>query len=746
MVSDRLLKFYAEAKRRRLFGVLVLYVVGAWVTLQVAATLFPGWQIPNEAIRFVWLGAVALLPAVLIFGWLFDVTTTGIRRTPAANANIESVPLAGRDYAVLSLLVVAVAGISFAVIDETLGLRDHSPDLSGALDVPPNSVAVLPFVNMSGNQADEYFSDGITEQLLNELARIPGLHVAARTSSFFFKGKNEMMQVMGRELGVRTLLEGSVRRSGDTVRITAQLINASDGFHIWSDTFDRNLDDVFYVQDEIANAIVSMLRIELLGRDSERLGRVMTDSIEAFDLYLKAMETRRQVSPESLDESNDMYRTVIVLDPEFAEAYDALAYGFLLKSYNGTMSTDDATTEAAGLLNTALDIQPDLEQAHATLGLLKTRLGEYEEANAHYETALDLNANYFGGQLNYGFNLVLQSKLKAGSAAYLKAQSLDPLNSSLNFNLGALMMLMGEVDSGLNFMQRALEIDPDLSLVKGAMTHWLAEYGRLAEAVQYGRSVLVSDPDHVWNIRALARAYGDLGMPDAASDLLTAADEKFPGNEVVREAAVTLMLASGDIDAYIGMAEKEFREVDANMGDVLSRSESGRVFRYAMAALIGGENERAAEHFYWAAGGESGLSSKSYDEMRVLKLLALAYRRLDRFEESDNLLQRCLELAREAEDNGWNTPSLDVRVAEIYAIAGDVENAARHLEAAFEKGWRGLSDIEFGVAWRDLQDTPEISDVMLKIFDDIEMQRKRLEEPATASVRIVQPYLDSSNT
>ena len=727
-MSDRLHKLLTESRRRGVFGVLVLYTVGAWVALQVAATLFPGWQIPGEAIRYVWIAAVAILPVVFLFGWRYDLTTAGIRRTPESNDVSRTRALSPADYAWLGVMAVAVIGVSTVAVIHIYDTRTSTAPVSDSREIPPNSVAVLPFVNMSDNAEDEYFSDGITEELLNELARIPGLHVAARTSSFYFKGRNEMLHEVGRQLGVRTILEGSVRRASGRIRITAQLINASDGYHIWSDTFDRDLDDVFEVQDEIANAIAGTLRTELLGGEQVRAGRVMTDDIEAFDLYLRAMEIRRNVSPETLDESIDILRDVIEIDDGFAEAYDALAYGYLIKSYNGSMSADEAASRAGELLERALEIRPDMEQAHASMGLLNARLGNFDEANAHYERALELNPNFFAGQLNYGFSLVVQGRLKDGSEAYLKAQALDPLNSSLNLNLGALMMLLGEVDSGLNFMARALEIDPDLGIVKGAMTYWLGEYGRLAESVQHGEKVRQAAEDDLWNARALARAYTDLGLLDHAGALLDEYSQREPDNEMFIQADFDLLLAAGDMGGAYAKAESAYRKLDINVGDPLNVGENRHVHRFALASLIRGDDERAAELFFWSAGGDEGIASKTYDEMEGLKLLALAFRRTGRVDDSDALLDQCLNLARDAEANGWDTPSLHARVAEIYAIRGDASSAVRRLEMAYDKGWRRIGILEFGVAWQAMQDDDGLNDIKVRILEDIARQRTLLVE------------------
>jgi len=735
MVSNWLLNVFAEARRRRVFGVLALYIVGAWVVLQVAATLFPGWRIPDEAIRFVWLGAVLLFPGALVFGWKYDVSAQGIRRTPPANSEVVGLPLNRADHWILAVIALLSVGVCFGVIREIAAMHVDSPQVQVANEIPANSIAVLPFVNMSDDKDNEYFSDGITEQLLNELAGIPDLHVAARTSAFYYKDKNEKMQTVGEQLGVRTVLEGSVRKAGDTVRITAQLINASDGYHLWSDTYDRKIDDIFAVQDEIAAAIVDTLRIELMIKDQERIDRSITKSVEAFDIYLRAMARRNTLTGDSLVRSNEMFADAIEIDPEFAHAYVALAYGYILESFSGSMTIDDANAEAALLLEKALALRPDLAEAHASMGLLKARLERYGESDEHFATALAINPNDFGSLLNYGLTLVWQSRLKEASAAYLKAQSLDPLNADLNFNLGALLMLMGEVDSGLGFMQKSLQIKPDMYMVRGAITHWLGTYGRLDEAIANGRATLADYPENTPNTGALVQAYIWLGLIDEAKSLVESSRAAFPDDENIKKAEINVMLSTGDRAAFIELADREFHALDLNVGDPLDFRSRARAYYYAWASLMQGEYQRAADYFFWVAGGEEGIASKTYDDMYMLKMLALSYRKLDRFEESDALLDRCLDLVAGARDRGWATPTLFVRLAEIHAIRGDVENAVSNLEIALDKGWRDLNMIEYGVFWQGLQDNPEINRIKVRILNDLEDQKLRLENSMRASLR-----------
>ena len=316
MAPPRVKSLLAEARRRRLFGTLALYIVGAWGALQAADLLFPGWGVPESAIRYVWIGAALALPLAVIFGWRYDVTAQGIQRTSTRHGEVPR-DLGRSDFAVLTLLVFVSAGLIVAIIAQILDARSAEEMSAAARDIPPNSIAVLPFVNMSSDDENEYFSDGISEQLLNELSRIPDLHVAARTSSFYFKDKTATVHEIGRALGVSTVLEGSVRKAGDKVRITAQLINAADGYHLWSQTFDHEFDDVFEIQEEIARAITDALRVERLVTDAERSVRGGTDNAKAYDLYLRGLAYLRARNPDAIDRSLEHFEQALELDPEF---------------------------------------------------------------------------------------------------------------------------------------------------------------------------------------------------------------------------------------------------------------------------------------------------------------------------------------------------------------------------------------------------------------------------------------------
>ncbi len=709
-----------DIRRRRLFGTLALYFIGAWGVLQVADLLFPGWQIPESAIRYVWIGTVALFPIAIFFSWRYDVSAKGLRRTPS-RADESRPPLESFDTGLLSFMAVLTIAICTAITLKVVETRELADTTFAAIEVPENSIAVLPFVNMS-DEDNDYFCDGITEQLLNELARMPELHVAARTSSFYFKDRNEDMRSIGRQLGVRTLLEGSVRRSGTTIRITAQLIDSENGYHLWSHTYERELEDVFEVQDEIALAIADTLAIRLAARDKARLRTPLTASAEAFDIYLQAMNVRRQYGGESVQRSNEMLDEAIEMAPDFALAYADLAYGIVLQAWYRTVPIDEATPEVVRLLERALEIDPELEHAWNTYGLLFALQRDYEAANEAFERALQINPNHFGTRLNYGFTLVRQGQVKQASAHYLQAQTVDPMNSNLTFNLGAVMMLMGEFDTGEHLMRQALILDPARPDIEPTLAHWHRAYGQLAESMEIAARVYEEQPEQIFNASILADLYIDAGRPNDAREILLAIQEIDRHHFRVRDLERTLALIDDDLDAIAQRSREEYELVDALPGEPVGFADANRIYWYAWVALVNGEYEIAAENLLWAAGGEEGLTATTYDEMNTVKLLALAYQRLGRDGESAALASQCLALADDANQRGWATPQFYYRVAEIHAMQNDAEQAIENLTLAYERGFREILSLEYSVFWEGLSEDPDLERIKRLIYEDIERQ------------------------
>ncbi len=352
---------WGELKRRNVVRVAIAYAVVAWLTIEVSATTFPMLKLPEWAATFVTVLLIIGFPVALIFAWAFEMTPEGLKKEKDVDRSESITHITGRkiDFIIIGVLLVALAVFAverFVLLPERAPATDALQEIV-ATEVQ-QSIAVLPFVNMSPDPDQEYFADGMSEEILNLLAKIPELKVIGRTSSFAFKGKNEDLRIIGQALGVNTLLEGSVRKSGDRVRITAQLIDVSDASHIWSETYHRTLDDIFAVQDDVAAAIIDALQIHV-GANPTR-GRP-TENTEAYALFLKARASARVGEGRDAEE---LVLKAIALDPEFAEAYEFLARVYWAQAGNvvGSVEGQKLMGEAAAR---ALAIDPDLVIARA---------------------------------------------------------------------------------------------------------------------------------------------------------------------------------------------------------------------------------------------------------------------------------------------------------------------------------------------------------------------------------------------
>ena len=358
MANFSLSHFLKEARRRRVFRVIGLYVVAAWALLQVADLLFESWGISSAALRHVWLGVVLGFPVALILGWRYDIVTGRIVRVASSDESAD-LSIGRADYIILTAVAAVTVAIVYTTAIDVSDTPDTDPTQAVASEVVANSVAVLPFVNMSDNADNEYFSDGLSETLLHMLAQVPELNVSARTSSFAFKDQNQDIRAIGISLGVAHILEGSVQRAGGRVRITAQLIRTDDGFHVWSENYDRTLEDVFGIQDEIAQLVSTSLTTSLLGPGGGRsIEGVGTTNVAAYDLYLKALSIQAKSSHDSLHAAEMLLKEALAIDAGFLDAKTQLAVNYFNQLQTGLRPHDATLVELAALLEQVLASRP----------------------------------------------------------------------------------------------------------------------------------------------------------------------------------------------------------------------------------------------------------------------------------------------------------------------------------------------------------------------------------------------------
>jgi TolB-like protein len=449
----------AELRRRSVFRVAGAYVVVGWLLVQAAGAFENGLNLPAWFDTVV-IGLLALgFPVALVLAWAFELTPEGVKRAANSADGAASAPFARTDLVLIAALV-AVLGVSVFQAVRPGGAPDVRS--AGASDL---SIAVLPFVNMSSDPEQEYFSDGLSEELLNVLAQIRELRVAGRTSSFAFKGRNDDLREIGQQLSVAHVLEGSVRKSGDRLRITAQLISVSDGYHLWSETYDRQLTDVFAVQEEIARAVVDALSITL-GVASAPSVPAVTDDIAVYDLYLRARAASNSPAPESMTRAADMLREVIAREPNFTPARALLAsnYAAMLIFAPERVAQTLPALEAA--VADGLAHAPDDPGTLLASGALHLQRQEWLESEAAFTRANELSDGAIAGDASFWGVMLANVGRATDSGDVMRAQlRLDPLNIGPINGLQQFLLIAGREDEAEAIYQRALELGYEIDPV-----------------------------------------------------------------------------------------------------------------------------------------------------------------------------------------------------------------------------------------------------------------------------------------
>src|SRR5881409_549253 len=384
--------FFAELKRRNVYKVAIAYGVVAWLLMQVASQIFPFFEIPNWAVRLVVLLLVIGFPVAMILAWAFELTPEGIKRAEDVDVSKSLTRKPGRklDFFIIAVLLLVIAALLFQRFRPEV-----SPAVSSALE---KSIAVLPFDNLSRDPDNAYFSDGIQDEILTKLAGIGDLKVISRSSTAKYKSKPEDLKTVARELGVATVLEGSVQKAGNRVRVNAQLLDARIDTHLWAKSYDRDLKDVFAVESEVAQEIADTLRAKLSPSQSDALATAPTRDTEAYDLFLKGEYEQHQAdivnSAELFDRAQTFYRQALARDPGFALAYARLAYSQLFRHWSVSRLTPAELIEVKSNIDRALAIAPTLPDAHLALAVFHYwGHRDYDPALRELDRVIELQPN-----------------------------------------------------------------------------------------------------------------------------------------------------------------------------------------------------------------------------------------------------------------------------------------------------------------------------------------------------------------
>ena len=478
--------FLAELKRRHVYRVAIAYAVVAWLLTQVATQVLPFFEIPNWAVRLVVLLLVIGFPAALVLAWAFDLTPDGIERSEDVGSNEYPLRWSARKFVavIVAVAMVAAALLTFRLVRS----RSTSPlQITAASALAEKSIAVLPLLNEGGGPDDEYFSDGLSEELIAALAQVKGLKVIGRSSSFRFKGQKEDSRSVGEKLGVSMLLEGTVRKNGGRVRIVAELVNATDGSELWSQTFDRELKDIFAVQAEIAKAVATSLELTLLGTEDDSAKNVATESVEAHNAYLQGHFYFQRRNLQGYLEAVSFFDEAIRLDPGYALAYAERSQAW---TWVGDLSSErqkDAWTKATGDAERAVAIQPKLAEAHAALGW----------------------ARFFA-----------EWRFKDGLAELRRAQQLAPWNPTANDLLAPVVVYLGQFEEAEKLAGQAIERDPLAYQARQSLARLLFVQGKLNDAEAAAQKAVELQPTAAgcrrWQVFvAIQRGDGEAALREA---------------------------------------------------------------------------------------------------------------------------------------------------------------------------------------------------------------------------------------
>jgi serine/threonine-protein kinase len=551
-------EFWQELKRRNVFRVTIAYIMLAWIIAQVAELALDSFESPPWVMQTILLLLFLGLPLAVFFAWAFELTPDGLKKEKDVDRSQSITHHTGRklDRTIIALLAAALI---FVVADNYL-LDSPEPE-HGMAAADGVSIAVLPFVNMSNEADQEYFSDGISEELLNLLAKIPEFRVAGRTSSFTFKGKNQDLREIGQSLGVDNILEGSVRKSEDRVRITAQLIKVDDGFHLWSEAYDRELDDIFAVQDDIAKHVVNALEVKLLGGAQKRPApQSSIDNVEAYNAYLKGMFFYNKSGADNLEKAVQHMQEAVNLAPDSALAWAGLARA--LQGLAGQTSVDPSALllRAREAADRALSLDADLPEAHLADAHIKYNVDwDWAGTEAAVDRVLALRPADLGAQLLQANLHMTFGQLDQTEKITREALARDPLNDRLPRLLLYTLFFDGRLEEAAELGEKLLEKDPNMPFVRAWLVSINLARGRVSAALEHAER----EPSRYARLLSIAIAQHAAGNLEAA----LAAQQELEGTygDLAAFQQAIIYINWGETETAIDWLERAYEQRDSGM-------------------------------------------------------------------------------------------------------------------------------------------------------------------------------------
>jgi len=656
------------------------YAVFVFVLLQLMDAAVEPLRLPDWLPTLVVIILILGFPLVFLLAWQFDFTPGGIRKATSTGVLTRS-----QNAMLFAASLLAMVGLGSVFYVYYSGVFE-APETPAAdirqFTAPVNSIAVLPFTDLSEHGDQAYFSDGVAEEILNLLAQVNGLHVAARTSSFAFRNPQTDVREIGRLLNVRTVLEGSIRSAGNRIRLTAQLINVEDGFHIWSQTYDRELNDLFAIQDEIASHIAKALVESFAGLEQNKAGQ--TDNIAAANAYRTGRLHWWRRTPVELERAVGFFAEAVKHDPGFAPAYAAMADSWLLLSQYGNLTPMKATEKAQPMIEKALAIDPESAEAFAALGLARWQIGQTDSAESALRRAIELNENYVPAQLWLAGLLGGMGRYPEEQRILENAMSLDPLNELLIINYSENQRIRGNFGEARKLMRKLIDLKPDSTMLLRSLAAQEMAQGELVEGWKLAHRAYMLEPDNPAEIIGLAQTWVMLGQAGEAEKLLQAGLEKSGHNYSLLSVYWLSLLVSGRFEE----AERLVRELMADAGDDLPEAMKRKFnLQLGMIELAKNHLPLAAKHLNAAIDDEEE-GAYDNDKIITLTLAALVSGKLGQDEEAARSLAKAERIIARARLNGVDDPGIYYSEATILAMNNDVPAALEKLQQAYDRGFR----------------------------------------------------------
>jgi adenylate cyclase len=522
--------FFSELKRRNVYKVAVAYLVVAWLTIQAASIFLPAFNAPQWAMQIVILILVVGFPIVLVFSWAFEITPEGIKRESEVAADESITHHTGRKIVALTLVLAVIAAGLF--VFQLIRARSTSPLSTNASSITNKSIAVLPFDNLSRDPDNAYFCEGVQDEILTRLARVADLKVISRTSTQQFRSKPDNLPEIAKQLGVAHILEGSVQRANDQVRVNVQLIHALTDAHLWADTFDRKLTDIFAVESEIAKTITDTLQVKLTGAEETALAARPTENSEAYESYLRGRYFLGKRSRNDLQQAIKYFDRAIAQDPNYAPAYAGLADSYAILLDYANVSWTDVLPKARAAAEKAIALDDNLAEAHVSLGLIIQQAEiNPEKADPEFRRAIALNPNYAAAHYFLALSVLSpRGQCDQAVAEIKRALELDPFSAIMNANLGFIYHFGRRYPEAIAQLHKTMELNPNFNYPHLILGFALEASGDLTGAINEYEKLYASEKnaeltDRIFGAAILAHAYGRQGNRTKALQFFAEAED-----------------------------------------------------------------------------------------------------------------------------------------------------------------------------------------------------------------------------